>query len=453
MLGEGKPGQQNRHQDKNIPQPIGARNCRVGVATFALQGECVGKSLCIEDTAEIDFRPALSPFVSGYRSCQTAHAFRRALVDRVERGRHFFQMLCKILSLAGSRVITRWPICTKVAGDIRTDRSDHSDRPVRYPASVCLRFRECVVVAKLTSTAGWAGTLGGAGNPRWRRWCRAHRPILQVLAGNPSGASVRTDCTTPASFRAGFQRTEMSFPAQDLPMPTVSDLDAAMLQPARSVPAVRRLGGGQIRMNDAGRPLRAVGHDAVIYELRTPIGRILALRCLLTSDSGRDSALAHRYEALRSDPRLEHLRSAGGALPRDIHWVSEGIAFAGPDLRQVTVPIVAMERVPGRTLLQTVDRLCREGQSEPLALLAESWVSTATALEHASFVHGDLAADNLIVRPDGSIALVDLDTASWPTLGVRGPHQWEHLRTSTRAASLPTRRHGTASRHSSSGHH
>src|SRR5215212_6424983 len=72
-----------------------------------------------------------------------------------------------------------------------------------------------------------------------------------------------------------------------------------------------------------------------------------------------------------------------------------------------------MERVPGRTLIQTVDRLCREGQGEPLALLADVWLATATRLEDAAFVHGDLAPDNLIVRPDGSIALVDLDTATW----------------------------------------
>ena len=81
----------------------------------------------------------------------------------------------------------------------------------------------------------------------------------------------------------------------------------------------------------------------------------------------------------------------------------------------MTAPLVAMERVPGRTLIQTVDRLCREGQGEPLALLADVWLATATVLEEAAFVHGDLAPDNLIVRPDGSIALVDLDTATWPS--------------------------------------
>ncbi|MGH2618594.1 MAG: hypothetical protein ACRDJC_25470, partial [Thermomicrobiales bacterium] len=85
-------------------------------------------------------------------------------------------------------------------------------------------------------------------------------------------------------------------------------------------------------MNDAGRPLQTVGRDAVVYELRTPTGRILALRCLLHADAQQDAALAARYSALHDDPRLERLRGAGGSLPRGIRWIDEGIALPGPDL-------------------------------------------------------------------------------------------------------------------------
>src|SRR4051812_27622773 len=226
---------------------------------------------------------------------------------------------------------------------------------------------------------------GGAGDPQWRG---ARRPSLQYRPENPAGrVSVRT---VPLPRRPTYPPgADEIVSGPGMPMPIVSDLDAAMLQPARSVPAVRRLGGGLIRMNDAGQPVRVVGRDAVIYELRTPTGRILVLRCFLRPDAQRDRALAQRYEALRGDPRLEHLRGASGALPRDIQWIAEGVAFAGPDLRQVTAPLVAMERVPGRTLMQTVDRLCREEQGQPLALLADVWLATATVLEDAAFVHGD----------------------------------------------------------------
>ena len=204
-------------------------------------------------------------------------------------------------------------------------------------------------------------------------------------------------------------------------MPTVSDLDAAMMQPALSVPAVRQLGGGTIRRNDSGRPLRAVGRDAVVYELRTPTGRIVALRCLLRPEAKRLPALAERYVRLAADRHLEPLRAGDGPLPAGMRWIEEGVALPGPDLHRVTAPLIAMERIPGRTLLRAVDRLCREGEGEPIALLADHWLEIAIALETVGFSHGDLAADNLMVRPDGALALVDLDTAWWPEAPAAAP--------------------------------
>jgi hypothetical protein len=195
----------------------------------------------------------------------------------------------------------------------------------------------------------------------------------------------------------------------------VSDLDLAMLQTDRSVPAVQQLGGGTIRLDDTGRPLRTTGHDAVIYELEGVDGRILALRCLLRPQQLRDDALANHYARLQNDARLDPMRASGGPLPRDLRWIDEGIRVSGSHGRSTLAPVIVMERIPGRTLLRAVDRLCREGQAEPLALLADAWLATATLLDEAEFSHGDLAADNLIVRPDGTIALVDLDTASWPS--------------------------------------
>ena len=199
-------------------------------------------------------------------------------------------------------------------------------------------------------------------------------------------------------------------------MAMLSDLDAAMTQPGLSVPAVRRL-GGTMRRDSAGHPLRVTGRDAVIYELDAPDGRIWALRCFLRPDPARDAALAERYAELASDPRLAPLRGPDRALPRDIRWIGDGVTITGPDFHSVTIPVLAMERVPGRTLLRTVDRLCREGHREPISRLADSWLAAASGLAAAEFVHGDLAADNLMVRPDGSLALIDLDTAIWRSAG------------------------------------
>lgn len=198
-------------------------------------------------------------------------------------------------------------------------------------------------------------------------------------------------------------------------MPTVTELDAAMAEPAHFVPALRQLGNGVVRLDQSGHPLREQGRDAVVYELRSPTGRIVALRCFLRNDTNRDRFLAQRYAALRSDPSLERLRQQGGVLPREITWIAEGLVDPSSGRSARPIPLLAMERIPGRTLAQVVYRVCQAGESDPLALLADQWLKTAQVLEDAGFVHGDLAADNLMVRPDGTIALIDLDNACWPT--------------------------------------
>jgi hypothetical protein len=193
-----------------------------------------------------------------------------------------------------------------------------------------------------------------------------------------------------------------------------SELDAVFLDPRTNVPAVDQLGGGTVRRDAQGHPVRASGRHTVVYELRTLSGRILALRVHQQLDQERDRALEQRYTALQRDHLLEGLRAPHGPLPGDIQWLPEGLRFRGTDGQQTSRPLVVMERVPGRTLREMVIRLCQERDGAHLALIADRWLETALAMETAGFVHGDLGPDNIMVRPDGTIAVVDLDTASWP---------------------------------------
>lgn len=197
-------------------------------------------------------------------------------------------------------------------------------------------------------------------------------------------------------------------------MPTQqSEFDAQFLDPLVAVPAIRRLGGGTVRRDADGNPVRVSGRHTVVYELRLPSGRITALRVHQRPSRERDRLLAQRYAALQSDRRLDPLRGPTGPLPRDILWLPDGIIVPDSHGARATRPIVAMERVPGRTLRQAAARLAQERDAAHLALVADSWLAAALALEAAGFVHGDLSPDNVMVRPDGSIAVIDLDTAAW----------------------------------------
>lgn len=197
-------------------------------------------------------------------------------------------------------------------------------------------------------------------------------------------------------------------------MPTLADFDAAMLQVGRSVPAVQRLGGGTIALAGPRQPWRVVGQTAVVYQLNQPSGSALALRCPIGDPEVIDPVLGERYRALASDPAVAPLRRSGGPLLGGLVYFPEGLSLAAGEFRSISHPVMVMEWVKGPTLLAAVDRACREEETEVLAALAEAWVGAIGRLAQAGFTHGDLVADNVMIRPSGGIALVDYDTCSWP---------------------------------------
>jgi hypothetical protein len=178
------------------------------------------------------------------------------------------------------------------------------------------------------------------------------------------------------------------------------------------VPAVNRLGGGTIAMAGSSQPWRVVGTDAVIYQLRQPTGRVLALRCFLADSL--DPSVGERYRGLAGDA-LRRLRKAPHSpIVPHLTYLPDGLVFPAADLRSVHLPIVAMEWVMGPTLIAAVDRGSRMGDRAYLGALAAAWLSMMETLAHAGFAHGNLTGDNALVRPTEGLALVDYDTATWP---------------------------------------
>lgn len=196
-------------------------------------------------------------------------------------------------------------------------------------------------------------------------------------------------------------------------MPTLQVLDQAMARPSTSLPILGRLGGGQIALVGGQQPWRAVGLDAAVYALRQPTGRTLALRVPLAD--GENRALGDRYRALGADPRLAALKDAPGSpvAPR-VAYYPDGLLLPARDLRSTPHPVIVLDWIEGPSLIAAVDRSCRAGDGAALAALAHAWLRTMGLLTAHGFVHGDLAGDNVLVRPGGTLALVDYDTAVWP---------------------------------------
>lgn len=196
-------------------------------------------------------------------------------------------------------------------------------------------------------------------------------------------------------------------------MPTLQQLDEAMLRASTSLPILGRLGGGQIALVEGRQPWRAVGLDNAVYVLRQPTGRVLALRVPLAD--GDHWGSQERYRALGADPRLAGLRDAPGSpLAPRVAWYADGLLLPARDLRSTPHPVAVLDWIEGPTLIAAVDRACRAGDGRALAALAEAWLRATAMTTGAGFVHGDLAGDNVVVRPDGSLRFVDFDESSWP---------------------------------------
>ena len=196
-------------------------------------------------------------------------------------------------------------------------------------------------------------------------------------------------------------------------MISLDDLDQAMRDPARGVPAIRRLGGGSLAVTASGDPWRIVGRAAVIYALRRPTGRILALRVPLDDDPSALGRLGDRYRALATDPALAPLRAAGGPLPGEIRWLPDAITLPAAGFRSVSHPLLAMEFVAGGTLAEAVEGSAASGSPETVAAVTASLVRALVAFERAGFGHGDLRPDNILLRGPDDLAFVDLDRSAW----------------------------------------
>jgi len=189
--------------------------------------------------------------------------------------------------------------------------------------------------------------------------------------------------------------------------------DAAMLRGPRSVPLLGRLGGGTIATISDSQPFRVVGSHAVVYQLRQPTGKVVALRCWLQDEISAE--LIERYRALGHPSTLRRLHSVDRSpVIGSISLHADGIVVEAEDLRSATRPVVVLDWLMGPTIMAAVDRACRSQDTGYLSALAQLWRGAVATAGQIGFVHGDLTADNAIVRPKEGIAFVDYDTAYWP---------------------------------------
>ncbi len=190
--------------------------------------------------------------------------------------------------------------------------------------------------------------------------------------------------------------------------PTGTDYTRSIQTPGLSF-ADAELAAGRPGVNAMGMPLVASGQNAVVFLLETERGR-QAVRCFLTPP--HEGAV--RYAALE-----EHLVDTAPRALTAARWLPEGVSVGGQSW-----PVVVMPWVEGPPLNIAVEDML----DEPVRLraLATQWAEVVRGLQRARVAHGDLQHGNVLVKPGGAIALVDLDGVWVPEIKVGPPAEFGH---------------------------
>ena len=166
----------------------------------------------------------------------------------------------------------------------------------------------------------------------------------------------------------------------------------------------KRLATYSLMRNKQGRIYTNSGNYGTVFKMRDAAGgKVYAIKCFTREQAGREAAYRKISQALRG-VRSPYLVEAE-YLEEEL-YVDMGGGRAG------WYPVLKMEWAEGEALGSC---LARAGKGEREAI-ADSFELMVRWLLHQPFAHGDLKPDNIIVRPDGTMALLDYDGMYVPSM-------------------------------------
>ena len=159
-------------------------------------------------------------------------------------------------------------------------------------------------------------------------------------------------------------------------------------------------------LDDRGRPVMSSGNFAVVFKMKSvDTGRCYAIKCFIKDQEGRAEAYQRISEELEfvSSPYLLH-----------VQYLENELFVDTTQTDQEEFPVLKMEWMEGKPL----DAYLRENihDSYALEMLTYRFCRMGAFLLSQPFAHGDLKPDNILVRENGELALVDYDGMFVPSM-------------------------------------
>lgn len=189
------------------------------------------------------------------------------------------------------------------------------------------------------------------------------------------------------------------------------------------------LRGGQVEtVTRAGSsiPWGNQGGFAVVYKFRTKSSKVRALRCF---NRPMEPSIKQRYELMKP-----YFRQHVPDITADFTYYDQGIEVAkvaNGQVQNAIHPVIDMEWVEGVTLFEHVEKLAKERDQAKLGELANKWLEVVEKLHQAHMAHGCLCANDVMVRQDGRLVLIDYDGVYIPAFAgmnqlIYGTRGFEH---------------------------
>ena len=158
-------------------------------------------------------------------------------------------------------------------------------------------------------------------------------------------------------------------------------------------------------LDDHGEPYRSSGAFAVVFKMQDKsTGKYYALKCFTEEQEGR--ADAYRQIA-------DELDMVDSPYNTSVKYMEKEL-FVDSQCEEDEFPVLLMDWVEGETMEAYIAANYRNQSA--MSLLCYRFGKMAAWLRTQSFAHGDVKPDNIIIRPDGSLTLVDYDGMFVPSM-------------------------------------
>ena len=163
--------------------------------------------------------------------------------------------------------------------------------------------------------------------------------------------------------------------------------------------------------DEYGEPYRSSGAFAVVFKMKDEqTGKYYALKCFTEEQEGRTEA----YRQI-----ADELELVDSSYITSVKYLEKEI-FVDSSCEEDEFPVLLMDWIDGETMENYIAENYQDNYA--MAMLCYRFCKMAAWLRFQPFAHGDIKPDNIMVRPDGNLTLVDYDGMFVPAMkGQKSP--------------------------------